>query len=418
MKKWMNYILAFALFLAVFVPALVSAKPHGSVELQAEDRNVTVTLNLPEGKTETITTLQLKLYVAMNGEAEAPEFAFSERLPSYVKDADVREENGLYIVDLVLAGKKGQDIFPETESVVLGMLCLNPKAEAYSAEIGIVEEAVDGGEVPVVRYVDRSGYATQTATLTNTDPITITKGTEETPAPTPEETETPTSTPEETKTSTPTPVPVETKTPTPAPKESPMPKHAPEVPPVENVRLVKRTTSSLKIAWDAVKGADEYAVYGYQSGKKGSKNNLYKVTDKTKINLKGLKQGSQWKFTVKAMKKEGTHIYYSEKSSDYVYAFVKAAKPEIKSAKRSGKKVTVKLKGKISGAKGYKYYVSTKKKGSYKYIGKSKGTKVILKKVPKKAKYIKACAYNTGWKKVQPQKGIWEGAYSAIHKIK
>lgn len=408
MKKWMKYILAFALLLVVIVPTLVSAKAHVSVELQAKDQNVTVTLNLPEGKTETITTLQLKLYVAMNGEAEAPEFEFSERLPSYVKDADVREENGLYIVDLILAGKKGQDIFQDKESVVLGTLSLNPKAETYTAETGIVKEVVDGEEVPVVRYVDRSGYAVQTVTLTNTDPITITKEKEKTPTPTPEETETP----------TPTPTPKETKTPTPTPKVSPTPTHAPEVPPVENVRLVKRTTSSLQIAWDAVKGADEYAVYGYQSGKKGSKHTLYKVTDKTRIKLKGLKQGSQWKFTVKAMKKEGTHIYYSEKSSNYVYAFVKAAKPKIKSAKRTGKKVTVRLKGKISGAKGYRYYVSTKKKGSYKYIGKSKGTKVILKKVPKKAKYIKVCAYNSGWKKVKPQKGVWEGAYSAIYKIK
>lgn len=86
--------------------------------------------------------------------------------------------------------------------------------------------------------------------------------------------------------------------------------------------------------------------------------------------------------------------------------------PKIKT-KVKGNKVTVSWK-KIKGAKGYKVYVSNKKKGKYKVkatIKKAKKTKCTIKLKKGKKYFIKVCAY----KKVQKKTVC--GKYSNIKKV-
>lgn len=86
--------------------------------------------------------------------------------------------------------------------------------------------------------------------------------------------------------------------------------------------------------------------------------------------------------------------------------------PKIKT-KVKGNKVTVSWK-KIKGAKGYKVYVSNKKKGKYKVkatIKKAKKTKCTIKLKKGKKYFIKVCAYE------KVQKKTVCGKYSKIKKV-
>lgn len=86
--------------------------------------------------------------------------------------------------------------------------------------------------------------------------------------------------------------------------------------------------------------------------------------------------------------------------------------PKIKTRVK-GSKVTVSWK-KIKGAKGYKVYVSNKKKGKYKVkatIKKAKKTKCTIKLKKGRKYFIKVCAY----KKVQ-KKNV-NGKYSKVKKV-
>ena len=82
---------------------------------------------------------------------------------------------------------------------------------------------------------------------------------------------------------------------------------------------------------------------------------------------------------------------------------VKLAAPKIKSIKRAGKKMKVKLK-KVKGAKGYQVAVATKKNGKYKVVLKLKSSKLsgTIKGIKSNKKYfVKARAYTvSGNKKV------------------
>ena len=75
MKNWMKYIaLCFLLFaiLPLVSPTAVQAG------LTAEQNNVTVSLQIPEGKTETITSLRFQLRVwAESGSMDTPAFQYA-----------------------------------------------------------------------------------------------------------------------------------------------------------------------------------------------------------------------------------------------------------------------------------------------------------------------------------------------------
>ncbi len=95
------------------VPMAVYAAGDKSGKLTVDSNKVEVSLTIPEGKTEAITSLRLQLRVAAeSGTMDAPTFAFGSSIGSSVQDAAItQEEGGSYLVDLILSGKRNQDIF-------------------------------------------------------------------------------------------------------------------------------------------------------------------------------------------------------------------------------------------------------------------------------------------------------------------
>lgn len=93
---------------------------------------------------------------------------------------------------------------------------------------------------------------------------------------------------------------------------------------------------------------------------------------------------------------------------------VKLAAPKIKSIKRAGKKIKVKLK-KVKGAKGYQVAVATKKNGKYKVVLKLKSSKLsgTIKGIKSNKKYfVKARAYT-----VSDNKKVYSN-YSKVKTVK
>ncbi len=173
MKKWIKMMLA-SFFLFALVPMAVYAVGDKSGKLTVRDKKVEVSLTIPEGKTEAITSLRLQLRVtAENGTMDAPAFEFDKSISSLVQDAAITQEaGGSYLVDLILSGKKEQDIFKDSESAVLGILSLQPTSEKYDLKTEIIGE-MGGVEKPVVKYVDANGKSTMTIELNDTEPALV-----------------------------------------------------------------------------------------------------------------------------------------------------------------------------------------------------------------------------------------------------
>ena len=188
MRKKLQHI--FSIFFLLFACSVftVTVKADTAGDLTVQGREVSVSLHLPEGKTETITSLRMKLYISLkSGKMGEPSFHFADGLISEVKDAAITQDGeGEYIVDIILSGKQTQDIFGDSEDVFLGTLTLAPaKDKAFTAEVGIT--AADGEKeedaLPDIQYVDSSGITMETLTLTNADPVTVEYGQPETPEP-------------------------------------------------------------------------------------------------------------------------------------------------------------------------------------------------------------------------------------------
>lgn len=71
----------------------------------------------------------------------------------------------------------------------------------------------------------------------------------------------------------------------------------------ENVKSAAKTSDSITLKWDAVSGADAYAVYVYNASTK--KYEKYKTVSSAKCKVTGLKKGTKYKFVVKSLKKSG-----------------------------------------------------------------------------------------------------------------
>lgn len=166
MRKWIKYLFLTA-FLIAAMPVSTAASEKSRVELKAADHDVEVIVSLPEGKTQTITSMRLQLFVSIqSGKMTAPVFQFEETVNSAVKDAAIRAEgeNG-YFVDLILSGKQDQSIFAESSSVRLGTLSLQPTSRAYEVKVEIGK--------PVIQYVNGNGRNEMTLPLELTDPFII-----------------------------------------------------------------------------------------------------------------------------------------------------------------------------------------------------------------------------------------------------
>ena len=160
--------------------------------------------------------------------------------------------------------------------------------------------------------------------------------------------------------------------------------------------LASAAYNKIKITWSAVKGADGYEVYQYNSGTK--KYSRVATVTKTSYTRTGLKTGTKYTYKVRAYKNADKEKLYSSysKAASAKPALSKAAGVKAKNSK--GKKAAVSWK-KVSGASGYEVYRSTKKKAGFKKITtiKKNGTVKYTNKKLKKGKtyYYKIKAYRT-----------------------
>lgn len=90
----------------------------------------------------------------------------------------------------------------------------------------------------------------------------------------------------------------------------------------ENFRATKKTTTSISLAWDAVDGADAYAVYMYNS--KTGKYEKYKTVQGAKCTVSGLTKGTKYKFKVYALNKVNGK-YRTGNASDILTVSTKSA---------------------------------------------------------------------------------------------
>lgn len=354
MKKWMKYI--FALLFALFLPTAVAAAENGKGILTAENNEVSVALNLPEGKTETITSLRLVLRVsAVSGAMEKPAFQFESAIKSAVQDADISQSaDGSYLVDIILSGKKDQDVFKGSEYAKLGKLSIRPVGSEYEAKVEIADIWGDGS-APSVKYVDGSGVNEMTAPLADTAAVTV--------------------------------------------KNKPAPVDISDF--GKKLKLKtrgKKGSRSIVFEWEKIESSDGYVLYEYDAKSKSYKE--IKTINGAAVTAfsKKFKYASKHTFCLRAFKRaaDGSKTY-GQYSSE---AKVTLAPAKVKgfSVKKTSK---VKLSWKkVDGAKGYQIYAGTKKNGKYKLlktIKKAKTTKLTIKK-PKngKTRYYKVRAYVTG----------------------
>lgn len=161
---------------------------------------------------------------------------------------------------------------------------------------------------------------------------------------------------------------------------------------VKNAKVTTQSTNSVSISWSKVTGATAYKIYQYDYSKK----QYYYVgkTKDTKFTIKNLKAGTIYKFRVRAYKNvDGTQYF-----GTYAPTIRTATKPvATKVTSISSKSKTVLLNWKkVSGASGYRIYMSTSKNGTYtaiKTTSASNYTKSGLKKG--KTYYFKIRVYTT-----------------------
>ena len=165
-----------------------------------------------------------------------------------------------------------------------------------------------------------------------------------------------------------------------------------------------QTTTTAKLSWGKVSGANGYEVYN------SSKKQLASTT-KLSYTVSKLKAGTAYTYYVRAYKKIGSNTYYS----DYVKVST-ATKPKTPTLKvKAGSKKATLIWSKQTGT-GYEIYMSTKKNSSYSKIKTVtsyktvKYTKTGLKKGKKY--YFKIRAYKT----VNGKKEY--GSYSSAKSVK
>ena len=182
---------------------------------------------------------------------------------------------------------------------------------------------------------------------------------------------------------------------------------------VKGVKFQTATSNSIKIKWKKVSNGTGYAVRR-KTSKKGKFKTIAIISSlkKTSYTDKKVKANKTYYYDVVAFKTVDGKKYGSA-ASKYITAKTAAAAPKITYSKNiSSKKAKIKWK-KVSGAKGYKLYVSTKKKSGFKcvYTGsKCQYTKSKLKKG--KTYYFKVKTYKKfGSKKLY-------SSYSTVKKVK
>lgn len=361
MKNYFKYLLL--LFFCILVMPM-AAKAAENDNLKIEKDKVAVSVNIPEGKTETITSLRMKLLVTLNsGSMGEPVFAFEDAVKSTVKDVSISNKgDNCYTIDLVLSGKKEQNIFGNSEYVKLGNLSLQPSSEQFEIEVEILGED-DNREEPVVTYVDAGGLSAVTVPLTDGSLILTEKnylGSNQ---------------------------------------EEPVKSSFNKNKKMNLSTSVRTGEKRVTFTWQKVKGADGYILYQYDAKKK-KYISLKKFTDAGITTYsKNYAYGSNCSFKIQAYRTEKDGSITYGKYSAVVKAKVDLAKVEGFSAGYQSKSKAALSWSKVSGAKGYQIYRSSKKTGKYKLVKTiKKGTTLSCNiKHPKgTVYYYKIRAYTAG----------------------
>ena len=352
MKKWMRYIVLTMLFV-LFSPAAFAAAQNNKAVLTAVNDSVSVGLNLPEGKLETITSLRLKLCVTVeSGSIKEPSFQFESTLKSAVKDAEIiRETDGSYLVDIILSGKADQDIFKNSEYAKLGTLSLNPAGSGYQVKVEAAEFEEDAGAA--VKYMDGGGVSEITVPLADAATVTL--------------------------------------------------KNKPAVLQSDFNKKMKLRTQSKKgsrsviFEWDKIESADGYVLYEYDSKTKGYQEIKTITGSAVTAYSQKFKYASKHTFSIRAFQRAADG---SQKFGEYSEIVKVTLSPDkVKGVKVKKKTKTQISWKKVSGAKGYQIYASKKKNGRYtllKTIKKAKTTKFTVKKPKARKTYYKVRAYVNG----------------------
>ncbi len=357
-------------FLFALVPMAVHAAGSHSGKLAAEGNKVSVSLTIPEGKAGAVTSLRLQLRAAANsGTMGAPTFTFDKAISSTVQDAAItREEGGSYLVDIILSGKKDQDIFKGSETVSLGALALQPTSAQYEIKVEMTGQAGGSGK-PVVEYVDANGTSAVSIELDSAEPALVKKA-----------------------------------------EQPPASLKAPKL-----AVKAKTGSKSLAFSWSKVAGANGYELYEYNT--KTKKDTLVKrFTSPSTLKLsKSYKYASTHAFRMRAYQNGANGVRNYGKYSSIVKVTVGPDKIKGLSAYyKTDSKATISWK-KVSGASGYEIYRSDKKNGKYSRVKTIKSGKTVsatLTHKKGKALYYKVRAYVTGADK-QPVYGSFCTATTA-----
>lgn len=348
-----------------------AAAETGKGILEVNGKDAALTLHLPEGKTESITSLRVKLRISsVLGTMDQPEFQFQDSLSSYLKDAQISPlEDGSYMADIILSGKKSQDIFSGSEDVKIGSITPKPTSREYQIKIEFFSDG-ENEEEPVVKYMDSSGIEEMTIPLAQTNSVELKSSKSE-------EIKPPTEIQEENNT------------------KSSLSK------PKLKASLVKGS-KCVMFQWKEIQNAAGYELYQYDT--KTEKYKILKTIKDSKVTAwsKKFSYAVTYSFQMRAfeMKEDGSKVY-SEYSSIVNTTIPPAKVKEVKIKNKNKTKPTLSWK-KGSKAKGYQIYRSSKKKGKYKLlktIKKGNTTKWAVNR-PKAGTvyYYKVRAYMTGKK--------------------
>lgn len=370
------------LFSSVFptsLPMTASAAETGSGTLTADKNNVAVSLRLPAGKTEGITSLRLKLRVSLiSGSMGKPDFVFGSAVKSEVKDAHIsKEKDGSYLVDIIVSGKKEQKLFADSETLRLGTLVVAPTSGHYQIKVSFTGQT---GDKPEVTYVDREGLNSVTAALSKADAVIVSASGSQ-------------------------PVP-------PAPDS---PGTQPDSSFGKKLKLTvsaKNGSNRVSFRWTRDEGADGYVLYRYHTSKKKYVRMKTVSGSKTVSYSKKCSYGKRYSFKVRSYRKaaDGTKVYGKMSAASKVK--VAPAKVKGVSVRSQGYgKIALSWK-KVSKAKGYQIFGSQEKDGEYSRIktvtvGKTKNIQIRRKK--NEVTYYKVRAFVKGIQK----KRVY-GKFSAV----
>ena len=431
MKKRILYLLAFTFLIISLFSFTASAETMDTVSFQITDGDAGVTLRLPEGKYEKITSLRLRLQVRqtagkINVKKENVKLlsAGSEVQEIFVEP--MPEDTSGFIIDLILSGNS--DIFPQEKIDIYSFKVENAGTDAQAAAVitvvGSSYEIVNStGTQKSIPVGEVSGHITLKPSEDHMETIpTVPEPPKPEGNPDNQDTPDPVPTTAPDKPSAPDPVPPTapvvpvvpdpqpTKAPaaeptiTPQPTPAPLPDEGvfnPSVGTNVSAGKAKNGTARVTLTWEKKEGADGYQIFWYnRSTKKYERIKTVLDPSVTEYTTKSLSYGQNHLFRIRSfsVNEDGKRTYGKFGSSIKIKTGPSVS--SIKSLTSAKKQQAVVTWKKVSRADGYQIYRSTSKNGKYtrqKTITGNETFKVTLKKQKSgKTYYYKVRAFTVG----------------------